>query len=57
MINLLLVLIIVGFVIYVAMQIPMPQIFRTIIIGIVGICLLIWLLQVLGIDTGFRLRL
>lgn len=57
MINLLLVLIIVGFVIYVAMQMPMPQIFRTIIIGIVGICLLVWLLQVLGIDTGFRLRL
>ena len=50
---------IVGFIVWVVLQIPMPQIFKNIIIGVVALALIIWLLQMLGVATGlpsFRLK-
>lgn len=54
LIELVLTLAIVGFVIYLVLQIPMPQIFRTIIIGIISFALVIWLLQSFGLISGFH---
>ena len=45
-------LVIVGFIVYMALRIPMPSIFRDLIVGLVAIFLLIWVLQVLGVATG-----
>lgn len=57
MIHLILVLAVSGFVAWVVLQIPMPQIFKNIIFGIMVITLVIFTLQTLGIDTGFpRMR-
>lgn len=53
MIHLLLVLVIVGFIVWVLLQVPMPQVIKNIIIGAVAIVLVIWLLQMFGIATGF----
>ena len=41
-----------GFVVWLILQIPMPEQFRKIIIGVVCVALVIWLLQQLGIITG-----
>lgn len=53
MIAIILTIAIVGFLVYVITLIPMPQIFKTVIYGVVAICLVIWLLQTLGVNTGF----
>ncbi len=53
MIHLILVLALCGFAVWVILQIPMPQIFKNIIIGIVCIFLVLWVLQALGVNTGF----
>ncbi len=57
-VALLVALAIAGFAVWVILQIPMPQIFKNIIIGVVTIFLVIWVLQLLGLDTGMpKLRL
>lgn len=52
-VGLLLSLAIAGFIVWIILQIPMPQIFRNIIYGVVGLFLVIYVLQVLGFHTGF----
>lgn len=57
MFELLLTIAMMGFMVWVILQIPMPQPFRNIIVGIVCIALVIWLLGGLT-GGGFpRLRL
>jgi hypothetical protein len=53
MIHLILVLAIVGFIVWLILLIPMPAVFRNIIVGIVAIFAVIWALQMLGVNTGF----
>jgi uncharacterized membrane protein YeaQ/YmgE (transglycosylase-associated protein family) len=56
-IALLVTLAIAGFVIYLILQIPMPQVFRNVILGVVCLVLVLWVLQQLGLyNTGLRLR-
>lgn len=52
MIELILTLAILGFVVWICLQIPMPQLFRTIILGVVGFAVIIWLLQSFGLIHG-----
>ncbi len=57
MIHLLLSIAIVGFICYLVLMIPMPPIFKNIILGVIVICAVIWALQMFGVHTGFpRLR-
>jgi len=51
-ISFLLVIAIVGFLVWLILQIPMPAPFKNIIIGIVCLVLVIWVLQQFGIATG-----
>lgn len=53
MIGLLLTLAIAGFICWIVLQIPMPQIFRNIILGVITIILVLWVLQFFGVHTGF----
>lgn len=53
MIHLILLLAIFGFLVWLILQIPMPTPFRNIILGVVCIVAVIWVLQALGLDTGF----
>jgi hypothetical protein len=58
-ISLILALAIFGFLVWLVLQIPMPQVFKNVIIGVVCLFLVIWVLQMLGVETGmptFRLR-
>lgn len=58
LIAVVLILALVGAVVWLILQIPMPQVFRNVIVGVVVIFLVLWLLQVLGVSTGLpRLRL
>lgn len=41
-----------GFIIWLIIQIPMPEIFRNIIVGVACLLLLVFVLQALGINTG-----
>lgn len=43
-----------GFLVWIILQIPMPQIFRNIIVGVVAFAVVIWVLQHLGLVSGFR---
>jgi len=54
MIHLILVIAMFGLLTWIITQIPMPQIFRNIIIAIVSFILVLWVLQVFGVETGFR---
>lgn len=56
-VELILTLAIAGFCVWIVLQIPMPQIFRSIIIGVVSFALVIWLLQSFGLISGHMLRL
>lgn len=59
MIHLILVLAIFGFAGWLVTLIPMPDTFRKIIVGVLCIVAVIYVLQALGVDTGFgsvRLR-
>lgn len=58
-ITLILVLLIVGFLIYMLQTLPLPvhPWVKTLVIGIVVICLVIWLLNAFGINTGIPLKL
>jgi uncharacterized membrane protein YeaQ/YmgE (transglycosylase-associated protein family) len=56
-IGLLVTLAIAGFVVWIILQIPMPQVFRNVILGVVCLVLVLWVLQQLGLyNTGLRLR-
>lgn len=58
MIHFVLLLAIVGFICWLILQIPMPQIFKNVILGVICIVVVLWALQVLGVSTGFpRIRL
>ena len=51
MLSLILALALVGFCVWLILQIPMPQVFRNVIIGIVVVALIVYLLQWLGVNT------
>lgn len=53
MIHLILVLALFGFATWLVLQIPMPQVVRNIIIGVICLTLVLWALQMLGVNTGF----
>jgi uncharacterized membrane protein YeaQ/YmgE (transglycosylase-associated protein family) len=56
-IALLVTLAIAGFVVWIILQIPMPLVFRNIILGVVCLVLVLWVLQQFGLyNTGLRLR-
>lgn len=57
LISLLVVLVIAGFVCWLALQVPMAQPFKNVIIGVICLFLVLWLLQQLGLLSGMRLRL
>lgn len=54
LVTLVLVLLIVGFLVYMLFTAPIPihPWFKNLIVGIVFIALVIWLLQLLGVHTG-----
>ena len=53
MIHALLVFAIFGFAVWIILQLPMPTIFKNIIVGLVAIMAIIYALQVVGVNTGF----
>jgi hypothetical protein len=58
LVSLVLILALVGFVIWVILQLPMPTVFRNVILGIVTVILILWVLQAIGVHTGLpHLRL
>ncbi len=58
MIHLILVLAIFGFLAWLVLQIPMPELFKKVLYGVFILIFVLWLLQFMGVDTGFgRLRL
>ena len=52
MIALILTIALCGFAVWVVLQLPMPQVFKNLIIGVVTLALVIWVLQQLGFNTG-----
>lgn len=59
LVSLVLVLVVAGFLCWLCLQIPMPQVFRNVIIGVVCFFLVLWVLQQLGLVSGLpvvRLR-
>lgn len=59
MIALILTLAVFGFIAWAILQIPMPSPFRNIILGLICLVLVIYVLQMVGVHTGFpavRLR-
>lgn len=58
LIPIVLVLAVAGFVCWIVLQIPMPAVFRNVIMGVICFILVVWLLQSLGFVTGLgRVRL
>jgi succinate dehydrogenase hydrophobic anchor subunit len=57
--GIIVVLLIVGFLIYMLTTVPIPinPWIKNLIVGIIFICLVIWLLNLAGIATGIHLRL
>ena len=53
MIHLLLMLVIFGFVAWLILQIPMPAPFKNIVLGVACLIAVLWVLQALGVNTGF----
>jgi hypothetical protein len=51
MITILLSVAIAGFLVWIVTQIPMPPVFRNVIIGVACLCLIIWILQVFGLTS------
>lgn len=41
-----------GFIVWLCLQIPMPSQFKNIIVAVVGVVLILWVLQQLGVSTG-----
>lgn len=47
-----------GFLVWIITQVPMPAVFRNVVYGFVCFALVLWILQMFGIDTGIgRVRL
>lgn len=57
LISLLVVLVVAGFVSWLVLQVPMPQPFKNIILGVICLFLVLWVLQQLGLLSGMHLRL
>ena len=57
LISIVLAIAVVGFVAWILMQIPMPQVFKNIMLGVLAFALVIWLLQSFGLIGGPVLRL
>lgn len=55
-IELIITLAVAGFVTWVLLQIPMPAIFKNIILGVIAFALVIWVLQSFGL-VHYNLRL
>lgn len=53
----LLVIALIGAVVYLITLLPMPPIFRTVIMVLASIMLILYVLQLLGVGTGLNLRL
>ena len=49
-----------GFVVWLVLQIPMPPVFRSVIIGLVSVYIVLWFLQAVGVHVPnlpvFRLK-
>lgn len=43
-----------GFLAWLVLQIPMPAVFKNVIIGVLCLVLVLYVLQMFGVDTGFR---
>jgi len=56
-ISLIVLLAVAGFVVWIVLQIPMPQVFRNVILGVVCLALVLWVLQSFGLISGLNLRL
>lgn len=41
-----------GFLSWLILQIPMPQPFRNVILGVIIVLLVLWVLQAFGVNTG-----
>lgn len=50
LIELVIALVIVGFVAWIVLQIPMPQSIRNVIVGVIVFFLVMWVLQKIGFD-------
>lgn len=59
MIQLILVLLFIGFVVWLIQTAPIPvhPWIKTVVIGLIFFCVLIWILNQLGVHTGFDHRL
>lgn len=57
LISLVLTIAVVGFICWIVLQIPMPAIFRNILLGVIAFALVIWLLQSIGLLGGFGVPL
>lgn len=57
LIELILAIALVGFIVWIVLQIPMPAPFRNLIVGIVVFAVIIWLLQGFHLIHGDFLRL
>ncbi len=58
LVSLLIVLVVVGFVAWLILQVPLPAPVRNIILGVIVLFLVLWVLQQFGLIAGpLRLRL
>jgi len=48
---------VVGFVVWLVLQVPMPPLFKNIILGVVALFGVLWLLQLVGVHLPLTLRL
>lgn len=55
MVTIILSLAFVGFLVWIILQIPMPAVFKNLIIGLVIFFVILYILQVLGVSTGIHL--
>lgn len=51
-VPIILTLALVGFLCWLVLQIPMPEIFRKVIIGVMILLVILWLLSMFGVNTG-----
>jgi hypothetical protein len=57
LISLLIAIALAGFVIWIILQIPMPEPFRRVIVAIACVVLIVWVLQTLGLTAGIPIRI
>lgn len=57
LISILVAIAIFGFIVWILTQIPMPAVVRNIIIGFACLFIVLYALQLLGVNTGLNLRL